>query len=194
MTISPEIQSWVIIPILIFVARMCDVSLATVRNIFISKGFRKIVPFIGFFEVLIWLIAMKQVMSYAENWLSYVAWAAGFSMGTVVGMRIEERLALGTQVLRIITNQDSQVLVQALRDARHGVTTVDAQGGFGPVKMIFTVVQRKNVKDVIAMIELHCPSAFYSIEDVRTSEHGYFSQPNRPMDVINRLFSINKGK
>lgn len=192
MTIAPEILDWVIIPVLIFVARMSDVTLATMRNIFISKGFRKIVPFIGFFEVLIWLIAMKQVMTYANNWFSYFAWAFGFAMGTVVGMRIEEKLALGTQVLRIITNQDSMELAEALRNARHGITTVDAQGAFGPVKMIFTVVQRKHVKDVIVLIEKHCPSAFYSIEDVRTSEHGYFSQPKRSRDIFQRLFSANR--
>ncbi|MGL5890246.1 MAG: DUF2179 domain-containing protein, partial [Bacteroidia bacterium] len=142
MHISDDLLNWVIIPLLIFISRLGDVTLATLRNIFISKGFRKIVPFIGFFEVLIWLIAMKQVMSHVDNVLSYVAWAGGFSAGTYVGMRIEERLALGTQVIRIITNQLSPELIDALREANHGITVVDAEGSKGPVKMIFSVVKR----------------------------------------------------
>jgi len=192
--INEDVMNWVVVPLLIFLARMCDVSLATIRNIFISKGFRRIVPFIGFFEVLIWLIAMNQVMSHVGNWISYFAWAAGFSMGTYVGMRIEERLALGMQVMRIITNQQSEALQMALRNAGHGVTIVDAQGGFGPVKMIFTVVKRKSVKDVIRMIEEFTPSAFYSIEDVRTAEHGYFMQGDKRVSFLNVLFPGRKGK
>lgn len=194
MTINEDVLNWVILPILIFIARMSDVTLATLRNIFISKGFRRIVPFIGFFEVLIWLIAMKQVMGHVSNWFCYFAWAAGFATGTFVGMKIEERLALGTQVLRIITNQDSSSLVEALRNAQHGVTVVDAQGAFGPVKMIFTIVQRKHIKDVVSLIEQHTPSAFYSIEDVRNAEHGFFSQNSKKLSVVQRIFPVRKGK
>src|SRR3954467_11634156 len=142
MHISNEVLNWVILPLLIFVARMSDVTLGTLRNIFMSRGFRKIVPVVGFFEVLIWLIAMKQVMNRADNFLCYLAWAGGFSMGTYVGMRIEERLALGMQVIRIITNESSEKLLNALRKANHGMTVVDAKGSVGPVKMIFSIVQR----------------------------------------------------
>lgn len=137
MQISEEVINWVILPLLIFIARMSDVTLGTLRNIFISRGFKKIVPIVGFFEVLIWLIAMKQVMSRADNFVCYFAWAGGFAMGTYVGMRIEERLALGMQVIRIITSEISEKLINALRDANHGITIVDAQGAIGPVKMIF---------------------------------------------------------
>lgn len=86
---SDDIMNWVIIPVLIFIARLSDVTLATLRNIFIGKGFRKIVPFIGFFEVLIWLIAMKQVLGHVDNVAAYIAWAAGFATGTYIGMRID---------------------------------------------------------------------------------------------------------
>ena len=76
MQISEEVINWVILPLLIFIARMSDVTLGTLRNIFISRGFKKIVPIVGFFEVLIWLIAMKQVMSRADNFVCYFAWAS----------------------------------------------------------------------------------------------------------------------
>jgi uncharacterized protein YebE (UPF0316 family) len=194
MHISDDLLNWVIIPLLIFISRLGDVTLATLRNIFISKGFRKIVPFIGFFEVLIWLIAMKQVMSHVDNVLSYIAWAGGFSAGTYVGMRIEERLALGTQVIRIITNQLSPELIAALREANHGITVVDAEGSKGPVKMIFTVVKRTSVPDVVAILEKHQPNAFFSVEDVRNAQHGVFRNSQRKLNLVRSIFPDRKGK
>jgi uncharacterized protein YebE (UPF0316 family) len=193
--VSPEIYSNVLIPALIFVSRLGDVTLATLRNIFISKGFRHIVPFIGFFEVLIWLIAMKQVMNHVDGWPTYVAWAGGFATGTYVGMRIEERLALGMQVIRIITTEEnSEELIAALREAKHGITVVDANGAMGPVKMIFSIVQRKSVKHVISLIESKQPNAFYSIEDVRNAHLGVFRGGQRKMSLVRNIFPDRKGK
>ena len=169
-------------------------TLATLRNIFISKGFRSIVPFIGFFEVLIWLIAMKQVMSKANNVACYFAWAGGFATGTYVGMRIEERLALGMQVIRIITSDTSEKLIKALRQSNHGMTIVDAHGGKGPVKMIFSIVQRKHLKEVIHLIEENQPNAFYSIEDVRNAHQGVFQPGTRKMSFVKQVFQLRKGK
>ena len=194
MHISDDVLNWVILPLLIFIARLSDVTLATLRNIFISKGFRKIVPFIGFFEVLIWLVAMKQVMGHVDSPLAYFAWAAGFATGTYVGMRIEERLALGMQVLRIITSGPSDKLIEALRAANQGITVVDAQGAKGPVKMIFSIVQRKHLKDVIATIEQTQPNAFYSIEDVRNAQHGVFQPGEKKLSIVRLLFPTQKGK
>jgi uncharacterized protein YebE (UPF0316 family) len=194
MHISDDVLNWVILPLLIFVARMSDVTLGTLRNIFMSRGFRKIVPFVGFFEVLIWLIAMKQVMNRADNFVCYLAWAGGFAMGTYVGMRIEERLALGMQVIRIITSEASDKLISALRGANHGMTIVDANGAKGPVKMIFSIVQRKYLKEVIALIEIHQPNAFYSVEDVRNARHGVFQPGQSRVAMMKDLFNVRKGK
>ena len=137
---------------------------------------------------------MKQVMSRADNFVCYFAWAGGFAMGTYVGMRIEERLALGMQVIRIITSEISEKLINALRDANHGITIVDAQGAIGPVKMIFSIVQRKYLKEVVEIIEKNQPNAFYSIEDVRNAAHGVFQPGARKMALIKDLFTIRKGK
>ncbi len=167
--------NWVILPLLIFVSRLADVTLATLRHIFVSKGFKKIVPFLGFVEVLIWLIAMRQVFNNLHNVACFFAWAAGFAMGTFTGMKIEERLALGMQMIRIITNQDVTKLTESLQNQHHGVTIIDGQGSQGPVKLIFMIVKRKNKNEVINLIHLHNPTAFYSIEDVRSSEHGVFT-------------------
>jgi uncharacterized protein YebE (UPF0316 family) len=128
---SFDYYSWIILPLIIFFSRVGDVSLGTLRHVFISKGFRRIVPVLGFFEVLIWIVVVAQVMKNLNNVACYLAYAGGFATGTYVGLRIEERLALGMQVIRIITNQDSGALIAALKEKKHGVTIVDAQGGMG---------------------------------------------------------------
>jgi uncharacterized protein YebE (UPF0316 family) len=188
-----DYMNWVVMPMLIFVARMSDVTLATLRNIFVAKGFKNIVPFIGFFEVLIWLLAARQVFSSLTNPACFFAWAAGFSTGTYIGMRIDEYLALGMQMIRIITNQDYSDLVKALSEKQHGITIVDGHGAVGPVKLIFTVVKRKNMKDVLRLIEQKCPESFYSIEDVRSASYGVFVNEGR-LSLIKTLFPDRKGK
>lgn len=166
---------WVILPLIIFFSRVCDVSLGTLRHVFISKGYRSIVPVLGFFEVLIWIVVVAQVMKNLNNVACYLGYAGGFATGTYVGLRIEERLALGLQVIRIITNQNHDALITALRERKHGVTIVDAHGAIGPVKMIFTIIKRKNVRSVEMLIAEHNPNAFYSIEDIKRSNQGVFT-------------------
>lgn len=184
--------SWVILPILIFISRLGDVTMATLRHIFISKGLKKIVPILGFFEVLIWLIAMRQVFSHLDNIACFIAWAAGFSAGTYLGMYIEERMAIGTQIIRIISGDDITPLTEALKLKQQGVTIVDGQGAIGPVKLVYTIVKRANKTEIIDLIQTHTPNAFYTIEDVKGSEHGFFVKGDS--SVISRLFSVRKGK
>lgn len=185
--------SWIILPVLIFISRLGDVTMATLRHIFISKGFRKIVPILGFFEVLIWLIAMRQVFSHLNNAACFIAWAAGFSAGTYLGMFIEERLAIGTQIIRVITNENVAELTEAMKLHHQGITIVDGQGAKGPVKLIFMIVRRANKKQVLDIVHQYTPHAFYSIEDVKSFKHGVFTETGNPSPV-GRLFSIRKGK
>ena len=185
--------SWIILPLLIFISRLGDVTMATLRHIFVSKGFKKIVPILGFFEVLIWLVAMRQVFSHLDNVACFIAWAAGFSAGTYLGMYIDERLAIGTQIIRIITAEDIMPLTDALKKRNQGITIVDGHGAVGPVKLIFTIVKRTNKAQVIELIHVHTPNAFYSIEDVKGSEHGVFAD-NGNSTPISRLFSLSSQK
>lgn len=185
--------SWIVLPLLIFLSRLGDVTMATLRHIFISKGFRKIVPILGFFEVLIWLVAMRQVFSHLDNIACFIAWAAGFSAGTYLGMYIEERLAMGSQLIRIISNENITPLIEALKIRHQGITIVDGHGAVGPVKLVFTVVKRTNKEEVINLINTLTPHSFYSIEDVKGSEHGVFKD-NGKTSTIKRLFSLNAQK
>ena len=181
MTISAEfLQSdlfnWVILPLLIFIARTCDVTLATLRNIFIARNIKKIVPLLGFFEVLIWLVAVSQTINNLHNIACYIGFAGGYSMGIFVGITIEGKLALGKQVVRIITNQDTTSLVAAMSEANMGVTILDGNGAKGPVKVIFTTLKRRDVQLVDELINKHTPKAFYTIEDIRNSNQGVFRE------------------
>jgi len=169
--------NWVVLPLLIFISRLADVTLATLRHIFISKGLKKIVPLLGFIEVLIWLIAIRQVFNNLNNVVCFLAWAGGFSLGTYVGIIIEEKIALGMQIIRIITSANYSALTDDLKKINQGFTIVDGQGSQGPVKLIFLQVRRKNKEEVIKLIHTHLPDAFYSIEDIRNSQMGVFSRP-----------------
>jgi uncharacterized protein YebE (UPF0316 family) len=195
--IASDLFKWIILPLLIFIARTLDVTLGTLRNVFISKGFRRIVPFIGFFEVLIWLISIRQVMQHLDNPICYIGFAGGFAMGTYVGLRIETRLALGLQVLRIITPSDARPLIEELQKHDLGITVIDGQGAKGPVKIIFTIVKRKDMATVRKIIrELH-PQAFYSIEDIRIANQGVFPKKglvSSKMDYIRKAFPDTKEK
>lgn len=187
-----DYHSWVILPLIIFFSRVCDVSLGTLRHVFISKGFRKIVPLLGFFEVLIWIVVVAQVMKNLNNVACYLAWAGGFATGTYVGLLIEERLALGLQVIRIITNQNFDGLLAALKNENHGITIVDAQGAMGPVKMIFTIVKRKNVQEIVRIIQQHNPTAFYSIEDIKNANQGVFTENSKRGFAFIRKVASNR--
>lgn len=192
-----ELFRWVILPILIFIARTMDVTLGTLRNVFISKGFRNIVPFIGFLEVSIWLISIRQVMQHLDNPVCYIGFAGGFAMGTYVGLIIESRLALGLQVLRIITASNWEPLVNALQKLDLGITLIDGQGSKGPVKILFTIVKRKDIGTVRELIREVNPHAFYSIEDIRIANQGVFpkkSVSGSKMDYIRNIFPEAKEK
>jgi uncharacterized protein YebE (UPF0316 family) len=188
---SENLFNWILLPLLIFIARMSDVSLGTLRNVFIGKGLRRVVPIVAFFEVIIWLISIRQIMSHLDNPLCYIAFAAGFATGTYVGMYIERRLALGLQVLRIITAQDAKALVHALSEANVGITVVDGHGAKGPVKIIFTIIKRKDLQQIRELIRKYNPNAFYTIEDIRHANLGVFPEFNGgpgSMDYIRRIF------
>jgi uncharacterized protein YebE (UPF0316 family) len=194
--LESDIFRWVVLPLLIFLARMCDVTLGTLRNVFISKGLRNVVPILGFFEVTIWLLSIKQIMQHLDNPLCYIAFAGGFAMGTYVGLFVEKRLAIGMQVLRIIINQNAQPLIDSLQHANFGVTVIDGHGAKGPVKIIFTIIKRKDIDFVRQLINKTNPNTFYSIEDVRVASQGVFpnSSAGGTMNYIRNIFPDLKEK
>ncbi|MBN2397914.1 MAG: DUF2179 domain-containing protein [Deltaproteobacteria bacterium] len=176
--------TWVVIPLLIALARVVDVTLGTIRIIYISRGMKFLAPIFGFFEILVWLMAIGQIMQNLSNPVYYLAYALGFSAGNLVGIFVEERLAVGRVILRIITQRDATELVRYLRSSGYGVTTVDAEGAYGPVELIFTVIDREKIKSVIDSVQRYNPRAFYSIEDVRLVKEGIFPPSRRFSDLL----------
>lgn len=166
--------AWVILPLLIFAARIFDVTLGTLRIIFVSRGKRNLAPVLGFFEVLIWIVVISQLVQNLESFVAYIAYAAGFAAGNYVGMWLEDKLALGTYILRLITSEEISDLVVRLRDAGYGVTRVEGEGSKGRVHLVNTVVKRRDVEQVLAIIHEVKPNAFVSMEEIRSTEKGVF--------------------
>lgn len=171
---NTDLFTYLILPLLIFTARIFDVSIGTLRIIFVSKGKKIIAPILGFFEVLIWIIAISKIMQHTNNIACYIGYAAGFATGNYIGMIIEERLAIGVVIVRIITGQFANTLIQKLKDDGYGVTSVEADGATHKVHIIFTILNRKNLEDALKTIQEHNPKAFYTVEDVRLVNEGVF--------------------
>ena len=194
--LNSELFKWAILPLLIFCARIFDVSLGTLRVIFISRGMRAVAALVGFLEILIWLLAIGQIMKNLTNVACYVAYAGGFAMGTFVGIYVVEKLSLGVVLIRIITRMDASQLLSYLHSENYGVTSVNAQGATGMVKVIYTVVKRAELHCVIEIIKKFNPQAFYTIEEVKTVSEGIFPirDPWYKKNFLNTLGMNRKGK
>ena len=189
--LQSDLFNWAILPALIFVARIADVSMGTVRMILIARGIRWLAPLVGFFEVIIWIAAMGQIMSHLSNPLCYLAFGAGYATGTYVGMLVEGRIHIGKAVIRTITAKEASGLIEALRAAHVGVTTVAAEGAMGHVKIVFSVVERRDLDKVIGIIRSFDPGAFYTVGDVRFVSEGVFPR-REPAHSIARLAGSGK--
>lgn len=167
--------AWVILPILIFFARIFDVTLGTVRIILMSRGSNKLSPLLGFFEVLIWIVIIGQLVQNIASVTAYIGYAGGFAAGNFVGMWLENRLAFGTYMIRVILPKHGEEVFHSIHKAGFGVTSVDGEGSMGPVKLVYTVVKRKQVKQVLSIIHGCVPGAFVSIEELNSIEKGVFA-------------------
>src|SRR5512147_688374 len=129
--INADVYAGVVLPIIIFFARIVDVSLGTLRIAFIARGQRYLAPLVGFFEVFIWIVVIGQIVQNLHSLIAYLAYAAGFATGSYVGLLLEARLAIGTLMVRVITPNDARGLIEQLHAAGYGVTSLDAHGSTG---------------------------------------------------------------
>jgi uncharacterized protein YebE (UPF0316 family) len=162
------------LPFLVFFARILDVTLGTLRINFISKGKRLLPPLLGFVEVFIWIVVISRLVNNLSNLVGYLAYAAGFATGTYVGMLIERRMAIGTLIVRAIVSGETDDLVCGLREAGYGVTFFDAHGATGPVKVLYTVINRNELGDITRLLLADHPHVFYTVEEARTASEGVF--------------------
>lgn len=160
--------------LLVFIARISDVTLGTMRIIFVSRGKKYIAPIFGFFEILIWITALSWVLENLTSVFAYIAYASGFATGTFIGMIIEEKLAIGTLLVRVITPEDPAKLLDALKLGSYGVTCVEGKGLHGNVDIIYLIIKRAVLDDVVKIINREIPNAFYAVEDIRAAQKGVF--------------------
>ncbi len=168
--------AYVWLPLMIFAARICDVSIGTLRIILVARGQKAVAPLLGFVEVLIWIIAIGQIMENLDNWTCYLFYAAGFATGNYVGMVIEEKIAMGIVGLRLVTGKPADELISSLTENGYGLTHMDARGTVGPVHVLFITVSRKKLNELIDIINKFNPGAFYTVEDIRFVNQGVFKQ------------------
>ena len=158
----------------IFLLRVCDMALDTLRVLFIVRGRRSVVWFLGFFQSAIWVVAFSSVLGHLGNPLAWIGYAAGFATGNVVGMAIEDKLAIGYRQLRVVSPQRGPLVAAAIRQAGYGATVLDGHGRDGPVSVITASVRRRDLERLRRAVAQADPDAYVSVEDVRPLSRGTF--------------------
>lgn len=159
--------SW--LPVVIFAARVVDVSLGTLRIICLTREYRKLSVAFAFFEIVIWVYAITSVVSHLDRFANVAAYAGGFATGNWLGMWIEQRLALGLQAVTLFSRGRAQAVAEGLRFADMVVTTLTGSGRDGPVTMCLAVVPRKQVPVVVKIAKEIDHDVLITIADVRHS-------------------------
>jgi uncharacterized protein YebE (UPF0316 family) len=168
---SPD--AWINMMVIFFL-RVLDMGCDTLRMLFVVRGKRKLAWFLGFAQSAIFVVAISSVLTHLDNPLTVIGYAAGFATGNVVGMIIEERLAIGHNSIRVISSRRGSQVVQKLRDAGFAVTEIPARGKDGMVTVLNLSVLRKDVDKVDTIVLETDPEAFITTEDVRPIRRGFW--------------------
>lgn len=161
-------------PLVIFLLRVTDMSLDTLRVLFVIRGRRPFAWILGFFQSALWVVAITSVLSNLDNLFNLIGYAGGFATGNVVGMLIEERLAIGFSHIRIISSRRGSAIAEAIRQVGHAVTEIPARGKDGTVSVLNCSVKRRQVRAVQQSIKKIDPDAFVTVEDIRPLHRGYW--------------------
>ena len=186
-TVDSHIFSWVVLPLLIFAARICDQTIGTLRLIFVSKGFKYTAPVLAFFESMIWLIAISQILSHLDNIACFLAYGLGYASGNYVGMLLEERLSIGSVIVRIFSKERIHEFIDVLQKHNYGYTIINAEGSTGELKVIFSIIKRKSLPHLITHINDIDSNTFYTVEEVKSVKKGIFRQPERKNQFISLI-------
>lgn len=173
-----DVYPW-LLPIMIFFGRICDVTLGTLRIIFVSKGERYKAPIVGFFEVFIWVVIISQIFSHANSIVAYISYAAGYAAGNYVGILVENRIAFGYQLLRAYTKKQGSELIKLLNKKNIGATFVRGEGAISEVHIVEIVIDRKSLNEAVNVISEFDKDVFYLVEDIRYKKKGIFAPNNR---------------
>lgn len=184
-----ETYPW-LLPLMIFFGRICDVTLGTLRIIFVSKGERYKAPIVGFFEVFIWVVIISQIFSHANSIIAYLSYAAGYAAGNYVGILVENKIAFGYQLLRAYTKKEASELIKVLNKKNIGATFIKGEGAVSHVHIVEIVIDRKSLNEVVSVISEFDSDVFYLVEDIRYKRKGIFASNN--LNKMNILQAFKK--
>lgn len=170
-------------PLLIFSLRIVDVSMSTVRIVLSVRGHKYVTPLIGFFEVMIWVFAVGNAIRYLNSPLHILGYAGGFATGNLVGLWIEERLALGWASIRVVSKHAGVELAESLRGIGFGVTEFGAQGRDGRVEVVYTVCARRDIDRVMEEVARWDQHAFITVEEPREIHWGWMQSTPRQLGI-----------
>jgi uncharacterized protein YebE (UPF0316 family) len=160
--------------IFIFLARIIDVSIGTIRMIMLVKGQRKIAAALGFFEVIIYLIVLGNVVGNINKPILIIAYGLGYATGNLVGSKLEEKISIGRVFAQVIVKEDHELLVESLREAGFGVTIFEGEGREGKSHMLNIILDRKQINKLYQLVDKCDCGAFITTMDIRSSLGGYF--------------------
>ncbi len=165
-----EVILWIL---LIFLARLTDVSMGTMRTILIIRGRRGIASISAFFEIMVWVLGVSRVITQLDNWYYIVAFALGFAAGNYLGSFIEEKIAMGYSFAYVVPRNKQSTLAETLRKHGFGVTVIKGDGLRGTEFVYNVVLRRRDTRRFIKTLETNDKSAFYTIMDVHALHGGY---------------------
>lgn len=166
-----------LLPTLIFLARMTDVSIGTIRVIQVYRGKKFVAFWLGFVEILIWVLAINFVLKNLDHFVNVIAYAAGFGMGNYVGILLEERLIISKLLIRIFATTETMALEEYIHRKGYSVTRVAAEGKEGPLQILYAIINREDYPSISQKIHQLHPKAFYTVEDIKAAKKGVFPTP-----------------
>lgn len=166
-------------PLIIFCLRIVDVSMSTIRILLAVRGYKVVVPILGFFEVLVWVFAVGNAIRFLDSGWHLLGYAGGFATGNIVGLLIEERLAIGYATIRVVSTHAGVEMADALRNIGFGVTEFGGQGRDGRVEIVYTVCMRRDIPRVLDEIEYWDRHAFITVEEPRDIRWGWMQSSPR---------------
>ena len=177
----------------IFLARIIDVSLGTLRTILVFKSYRILAALIGFFEVLIWLIAAGKVIQNLDSWYLAIAYAAGFATGNIVGIWLEAKLAMGSELIRAVSENREIALANRLREHDYSVIEIAGRGENDvPVEVLLVVEKRRKLPQLLRMITQIDPEAVFTISDVKRQHKRVAPASRRKSSFASWLFHVKR--
>lgn len=162
--------------LIIFFAKIIEVSISTIRVVFIGKGERAKGAILGFVEIMIWLVVVSSVLNnITEDPIKMLIYAAAFSLGNYLGVTIESKIAVGLASIQVVVNEKSgDILADILREQGYGVTIIEGKGKNESIKnLLFIQLKRKKIPEAVKLVKQHNPEAYITVNDIKSMVGGY---------------------